>query len=73
MEDEGLLRGVGSIVLTKGSKRDFDEGLEVLVGSKKRGGGGRKEFSEWRLGPSPTKIYESFSLELSRAWEPPCS
>ena len=38
VENEGLQRGVGSTVLTKRNKRDFDEGLEVSEGSKKRKG-----------------------------------
>ena len=38
VENEGLQRGVGSTVLTKRNKRDFDHGLEVSEGSKKRKG-----------------------------------
>ena len=42
VEDKGLLRGMGSTVLTKRNKRDFDEGLEVSAGSKKRKGWAEK-------------------------------
>nr|POE57766.1 hypothetical protein CFP56_14020 [Quercus suber] len=34
VEDEGLLRGVGSTILIKRNKRDFDEGLEVSDGGR---------------------------------------
>ena len=54
MEDEGLLRGLGSIILTKRSKRDFDEGLEVSVGSKKRGGGVEKNLA-MEVGSQPRR------------------
>ena len=36
--NEGLQKGVGSTVLTKRNKRDFDKDLEVSKGSKKRKG-----------------------------------
>ena len=45
VEDEGFLKGVGSIVLTKRNKRDFDEGLEVPKGSKKRNGWAEKNLA----------------------------
>ena len=45
VENEGLQKGVGSTVLIKRNKRDFDEGLEVLEGSKKRKGGAEKNLA----------------------------